>query len=74
MILYTIMPYNIVFGHDNNKYNELFEIMYLGEKVLVYSLQDNKCVINRLLSTSPKTFLKPELQPGTIIKANYGKI
>jgi len=68
------VPYNVIFGYSADKYSELFEVEYLGEKVEVYSLQDNEYVINRIVSTSPKTFLKPELQPGTIIKANFEKI
>lgn len=71
MILYTIVPYSVIYDSDTGKYSELLEIEYLGEKILVYSLQDNEYIINRILSTSPKAFLKPELQPGTIIKNKF---
>lgn len=71
MILYTIVPHNVIFGFGTDIYSQIFEIEYFGEKVQVYSLQDNEYIINRIVSTSPKAFLKPELQPGTIIKASF---
>jgi hypothetical protein len=71
MILYTIVPYNVIFGFGSEIYSQIFEIEYLGEKVQVYSLKDNEYIINRVVSTSPKAFLKPELQPGTVIKAGF---
>jgi len=74
VILYTIVPYNVIFGSNNDIYSELFEIEYLGEKIQVYSLQDNEYIISRIVSTSPKAFLKPELQPGTIIKTTFSSL
>lgn len=68
MILYSIIPAEIVFGNTENasKYN-FFEIDYMGEKVQVSPVTGNQLVINRIISTSPKAYLDPKLQPGTII-------
>jgi hypothetical protein len=78
MILYSIIPAEVVFENfdkmsDDNHQNEnkLIEMEYLGEKVQVTPLSNSKFVINRLISTSPKAYLNPKLQPGTtFFKAN----
>lgn len=82
MILYTIMPLHAVFGDGYNNFGGAYnneyagypgkctEINYLGEKVMVYPLENNRYVINRIFSTSPKAYLNPKLQPGRIINRN----
>ncbi|HOJ09035.1 MAG TPA: YlzJ-like family protein [Clostridiales bacterium] len=74
MILYSIIPLDVVFGNNNEKFGELFEIEYMGEKVQVYSSTEDEYVINRVISTSPKAFLRAELQPGSFINANIADI
>lgn len=71
MILYSIVPAEIVFRdlvQDHDK--QSLVVYYLGEKIEVTPSLDNTYLINRLISTSPKAYLNPKLQPGTIIKAN----
>lgn len=68
MILYSIMPVDIVFRNfdygDEVKY---FETEYMGEKVQVADIGNNKYRINKIISTSPQAYLNPGLQPGNII-------
>lgn len=69
MILYTIVPDEIVFGegYNNASDNIYTEVEYMGEKVQVVQAVGNQYVIKRIISTSPKAFLNPGLQPGVII-------
>lgn len=69
MILYTIVPDEIIFGegYNNALENNLTEVEYLGEKLQVVQAVGNQYVIKRIISTSPKAFLNPRLQPGVII-------
>ncbi len=66
MILYTIVPYDAIFNAGNDvKY---LEMEYLGEKVRVICTPDNRFILDRLLSTSPKSFLDPRFKPGSVIQ------
>lgn len=68
MILYSIIPVEVVFQDRSAVgYGATMVMEYLGEKVEVEQLPDNRYSIRRVLSTSPKAFLNPQLQPGTII-------
>lgn len=74
MILYSIMPVEVVFGEQYNNDNDNYkfvEIEYEGEKVVVSPLSNNTYRINRVISTSPKVYLNPKLMPGGIIET-YG--
>ena len=70
MILYSVVPAEIVFGsnYDKDQYN-FIEIEYEGEKVEVTPLSNNVYKINRVISTSPKAYLNPKLMPGNIIES-----
>ncbi|HPD01657.1 MAG TPA: YlzJ-like family protein, partial [Acetivibrio sp.] len=46
------------------------ELNYLGEKVVVVPLSNNRYRIERVISTSPKAYLNPKLMPGSIILGN----
>lgn len=69
MILYSIIPIDVVFGSDNSEEGYNFvEVEYEGEKIEVTPLQGSTYRVNRLISTSPKTYLNPKLMPGSIIE------
>lgn len=69
MILYSVIPPEVVFGNNqDNYYNSFREIDYMGQKVQVAALSNNEFVITRLISTSPGDYLNPRFQPGTVIK------
>jgi hypothetical protein len=69
MIMYSIIPNEIIFA-ENEYMKEIkyFEGSFDGEKVQVMALSNNRYVVNRILSTSPKAYLNPKLQPGSIIE------
>lgn len=69
MILYSIIPIDVVFGNQyNSEELNLKEIEYEGEKVLVSQLSNNAYRVDRIISTSPKAYLNPKLMPGHIIE------
>lgn len=69
MILYSIVPSEVVFGdYSANPVSASMEMDYMGYRVQVSALPNNQYVINRLISTSPKAYLDPRLQPGTVIR------
>jgi hypothetical protein len=71
MILYSIIPAEVVFGdYERSNENKYIEIDYLGEKVQVTPLENSRYVINRIISTSPRAYINPKLQPGTVISSS----
>jgi len=71
MIFHSIVPIDFVFANFNQNSSgegKYIEVEYLGEKVQVSPVTNNEYVIVRLISTSPKSYLNPRLQPGSIIK------
>ncbi len=69
MILYSIVPPEVVFANAQDESPaRRVEIEWKGEKVEARELGNNRYVIERLISTSPKAFLNPDLQPGTVIE------
>jgi hypothetical protein len=69
MIMHSIIPNEIIFSNvEKSSDYKYFEMEYLGERVQVIAGIDNKYVINRIISTSPKAYLNPNLQPGVIIE------
>lgn len=72
MILYTIVPPEVIFRYDEPKETkDYMEIEYLGEKVVVMPLSNNSFKIDRVISTSPKAYLNPRLMPGEIISGVF---
>ncbi|MCX8130637.1 MAG: YlzJ-like family protein [Clostridia bacterium] len=70
MIFHSVIPIDVVMGngYNNSIENSYVEMDYLGEKIQVSPLENNRYMINRLISTSPKAYLNPKLQPGTVIE------
>ncbi|TYQ13247.1 UNVERIFIED_CONTAM: YlzJ-like protein [Acetivibrio alkalicellulosi] len=68
MILHSIVPVEAVFFNSEEE-KKLMEIEYMGEKVMVVPLSNNRYIIDRVISTSLKSYLNPKLTPGSIIEA-----
>lgn len=69
MILYTIVPLEVVFGkQQQNTDFRRFEMDYLGRRVEVIVDESGRYRISRVISTSPNAYLDPRLQPGMVIK------
>lgn len=72
MILYSIVPPEVIFENFNKcQENGYIEINYLGERVVVMPLSNNRYQINRVISTSPKAYLNPRLMPGNVINGSF---
>ncbi|NMB45892.1 MAG: hypothetical protein GX998_05705 [Firmicutes bacterium] len=66
-MMWTIIPPEIIWEGVEDKPKELLQLKWQGVQVLVEPLQFAQGKIIQLLSTEPNDFLKPELQPGSII-------
>lgn len=66
MLLWTIMPLESVFPAE--PYQPDYEEITFGQsRVLMERLNARQCRVVRLITTEPGEYLRPELQPGTII-------
>jgi len=70
MIYYSILPMDFIMNQPTEKYPETLEINYKGETVEAIPMGNNRYMITRLISTSPKAYLNPAFQPGNIITGN----
>jgi hypothetical protein len=64
MILWTVMPLELVFGEQEAS-NAYEEIEYAGTKLMVERLSPTEGKIVRIISSNPADFLNPKYQPGT---------
>lgn len=65
-MIYSIVPYQQILSNEENK-QERMEMSINGEQVILLKNDNNTYTIERLLSTNPKSYLSPELMPGTVI-------
>jgi hypothetical protein len=66
MILWTIMPLELVFGQEDVS-NSYEEVEYDGIKMMVERMSANQCRIVRILSTDPQDYLRGPIQPGVVL-------
>ncbi|MGE8204023.1 YlzJ-like family protein [Heyndrickxia sp. NPDC080065] len=66
MILYTIIPHDLVFPIDSSEFSNYKEIMYNGIPILVEQMENNYRVV-RVLSSNPVDFLRGDITPGQMI-------
>lgn len=67
MILWTIVPEEVVYRDQNQPVPVYEEIEYIGQKVVAQKISQNEFRVVRLLSTNPADYLRSELQPGRVI-------
>jgi hypothetical protein len=65
--MWTIIPPEVIWEGIEEKPKDLLQLEWLGVQMLVEPLQFAQGKIVRLLSSEPNDFLRPELQPGSII-------
>ncbi|MGE5474273.1 MAG: YlzJ-like family protein [Ignavibacteriales bacterium] len=73
MILYSIIPPEVVFRNiEEENYPKPIKVKYKGEIIEVIPINKEKTdySISRILSSSPKAFLNPSFQPGSVVKTN----
>lgn len=61
-MIYSIVPPEQLFYADIKQ--ERMEVSINGEKVILLKNDDNTYTVERLISTNPKAYLKPEFMPG----------
>lgn len=77
MILYSIIPPEVVFRNTEEEYYpKPLKVKYKGEIIEVIPVRRNSpdYMISRILSSSPKAFLEPALQPGSEVKGHNMEI
>lgn len=67
MILYTPLPVEDVLRGFEKEAPELTEMSMGDARVLVQRTGINEGIIHRIISTEPKDYLRPELQPGSVV-------
>lgn len=80
MVLYTIVPPEVIFSTNNDeasgivnaKTSRSVEIDYFGEKVQALLFSDDTMKVDRIISSNFKSFLNPALQPGMTV--DMGKV
>lgn len=69
MIIYSIVPIEVIFQKvDVDNYQTAVTIEYMGEMIEAVPTGNMSYTIMRVLSTSPKAYLRPELQPGKEVR------
>lgn len=67
-ILYSIVPAEMVFA-NSDQLEPPQELIFQGQKVLAQATeQPGEFKLVQLISSDPALFLKPDFQPGTIIR------
>ncbi|MDF2572283.1 MAG: YlzJ-like protein [Sporomusa sp.] len=67
MILWTVVPEELIYANQNQPDIAYEEIEYSGQKIVAEQISPSEFRITRLLTTNPSDYLANELQPGTII-------
>ncbi|AIF51726.1 YlzJ-like family protein [Pelosinus sp. UFO1] len=66
MTLWSIIPEEIVL--DNVSTPTVYEEIECNNmKMLVEKISPTQCKVSRLLTTNPQDYLRPEIQPGSIL-------
>lgn len=70
MVLWTIVPEEVIFSDYYKAISAYEEINYSGTMLITEILSPGQYRIVRIMSTDPQDFLRPELQPGTVLSYN----
>ncbi|MFC3882515.1 YlzJ-like family protein [Bacillus songklensis] len=71
MILYTMMPQELVFPMDMSIYGKQKVIDINGLSMIVMENDQKQYEVVRLLSTNPQDYLNNRYYPGQIINASF---
>ncbi|MBP7176587.1 MAG: YlzJ-like family protein [Thermoclostridium sp.] len=66
-MIYSIVPFEQILFDQQSGMETRMEVTLDGERVVLMQNDDKTYSIERLISTNPKAYLKPELTPGTIL-------
>ncbi|HEY8500294.1 MAG TPA: YlzJ-like family protein [Clostridia bacterium] len=65
-MIYSIIPFEQIF-YDSRSEMSYMEVTLQGERVVLLKNKDNTYTIDKLVSTNPKAYLRPEFMPGTLL-------
>ncbi len=66
-MIYSIVPFDQILFDQQNSAGARMEVTLDGERVVLLQNENNTYSIERLISTDPKAYMKPELAPGTLL-------
>lgn len=69
MILYTIMPMDVVMQNEVPVEQNKTRIIQYDRYQLEVTMANGQAQVQRIFSTNPRDYLNPKLQPGSIIRA-----
>lgn len=67
MILYTMMPQELIFPSDPESFSKQQTVNYQGIPLLVSLTDSQKAEVVRVLSTNPNDFMDERIYPGAKI-------
>ncbi|MEW9108650.1 YlzJ-like family protein [Cytobacillus gottheilii] len=67
MILYTMMPEELIFPLDSSTYNTQKVVTHNGIPLLVEKLEGPECRVLRVMSSDPNHYMNDAYMPGTKI-------
>lgn len=67
MILYTMMPHELVFASEEEEYSKQRIVDFQGVPVLVETVAGDSARILRVMSSDPQHYLDERYTPGTKI-------
>jgi hypothetical protein len=67
MILYTVMPTDLVYPTEDQEFTQQKMIVYKGIPMIVAEMEDRSYQVIRLLSTDPQHYLESSCHPGAKI-------
>ncbi len=70
MIIYTIVPPEVIFNQQEGCEQKSQCIAYDGNFLEVTHMNGSKYKINRVISTDLNTYLDPDFQPGSTIEGS----
>jgi hypothetical protein len=70
MILYSVIPTEVIFEGMENFNPQYEEIQWNGLTMQIEHVNHNQAKIVKLISTNPQDYLNPNYAPGTVIAFN----
>ncbi|MEW9050724.1 MAG: YlzJ-like family protein [Neobacillus sp.] len=67
MILYTMMPQELIFPSETETFSNQHSVTYQGISLLVEAVDQQNVQVVRILSSDPQHFLNAEICPGSKI-------
>lgn len=67
MIMYTTMPYELIFQGNDEVFSKQTIMNVNGVPLIIESISNEECRVVQILSTNPYDFLNESISPGSIL-------